>query len=1013
MQWRINSHASSQGAVKSTIKLALLFLLSCACSTWGILIAQNNPRDIEARLPTLRGKEKIKTLLQLSMKSGKIPLGKRLAYGNQALELSIELNDGELHAKSLRRIGDIYKKIGKDNKALEYFQESLKIAETNKDQNGISICLNKIGLIYKHLNQYKKALDFLFRAVETWKNLGNKKQMAASLNNIGLVYKNMHDYDKALEYSLKSLKLKEELGNKKGISATLNNIALIYRQQGNKQKALDFLLQSLELKKELGNQKGIAISLNNIGLLYKDLFNYDKALECVIRSLKIKETQGDKKAIASSLNNIGLIYMELEDNDQALKYYQRALEIHKDLENRKGIATSFNNVGLIYNRLKNYDKALASHDRAKKVHEQLNNQEGIANSLNNIGLVYRNLNDFGRALTYHKEALKINEKIKDKDGTSSSLNNMGMTCILLNQYEQAIRHFLRSLEIKKEIGDKKGMSGILIRLGEIYVKTKNFKKALPYIRKSLKLAVEIQGKNTLKDCYKTLSDLYYEKKDYKKAFEYFKRFGTVKDSIVTRESSNKIASLRATLEAERENRAQEIEILKKDNTIKDLKLNRQKLMKNIFIIASFVFSLFILIILYMYRLKSKSEKKLKVALDNTVHEIEERKKVEKEKQQLQDQLFQSQKLESLGRLAGGIAHDFNNLLTGIMGYAELLKMKHYDKQQIESRAADTIYKNSIAAQILTKQLLGFARKGKYNTVPLNLNNVIKEIVNVLEKIFEKTIKINYDLDTYVKSVDADENQIIQVLTNLIINAKDAMSEGGEITFKTENVYIGEANTSLYPEIIKPGHFVRLSISDTGIGMTKEIIEHIFEPFFTTKEKNKGTGLGLATVYGIIKNHNGYIFCQSQPNAGTTFTIFLPPGIKEIIKEKEEVTNKTGTGKILVVDDEEFVLNLSKDLLKRLGYDVILADSGNKAVGIYTKNIHQINLVLLDIIMPGKDGMETFQALKKINPHIKVLFFSGFNKNKKIDEVLEEGVVGFIEKPFNMKILSDALSKLIG
>ena len=1012
MQCCEDRYTFGQKSIKSTIKQSLLFLLFCVWGAWGILIAQNNTEGIESRLHSLQGKEKIEALYELSMQSGKIPLEKRLAYGNQALKLSIELDDDKLHAKSLYGIGSIYKEIGKDNKALEYFQKSLKIAESNKDQKNIAICSNKIGLIYKHLNQYKKALDFLFRAVETRKKVGDKKRMAAYLNNIALVYKSMNDYDKALEYSLKSLKLKEESGDKKGISVTLNNIALLYRQQGKKQKALDFLLQSLKLKKELGNQKGIAISLNNIGLLYKDLFNYDKALEYFIQSLKIKETRGDKKAIASSLNNIGVIYMDLEDNEQALEYYQRALKLNKDLDNRKGIATSFNNVGIIYNRLTKYDTALASHEKAKKIHGQLNNREGIANSLINTGLVYRNLKDFNRALTYFQEALKINEKIKDKDGTSSSLNNIGMTYILLNQYEQAVRHFLRSLEIKKEIGDTKGMAGILIRLGEIYVKTKNFKKALPYIQKSIKLAGEIQEKNTLKECYKTLSELYYEKKDYKKAFEYFKRFGTIKDSIVTRDSSNKIASMRTTLEVERENRKQEIEILKKDNAIKDLKLNRQNLMKNTFIIAFFVFSLFILIILYMYRLKSKSGKKLKVALDNTVHEIEERKKVEKEKQQLQDQLFQSQKLESLGRLAGGIAHDFNNLLTGIMGYAELLKMKLTDNKKIEGRAADTIYKNSIAAQELTKQLLRFARKGKYNPIPLNLNNVIKETVSVLEKIFGKNIKINYDLDHYVKNVDADENQIIQVLTNLIINAKDAMPKGGEITFKTGNISISEANKSFYPEIIKPGQYVRLSISDTGIGMTKEIIDQIFEPFFTTKGKDKGTGLGLATVYGIVKNHNGYVFCQSQPGAGTTFTILLPPGNKELIKEKEEVANKTGTGKILVVDDEEFVLNISKDFLKRLGYDVILADSGNKAVEIYTKNIHQIDLVLLDIIMPGKDGMETFQALKKIDPHVRVLFFSGFSKNKKVNEVLEEGVVGFIEKPFNMKILSDALSNLL-
>lgn len=1051
-----NSPRGGQKLLKSIIKVTLLFILFLLLFPWSITAAQDNTEnkieDIESHLPSLQGKKKIEALHKLSTTPGRIPIEKRIAYGIQALILSRELEDGELHSKSLRSLGEIYEEIGDQNRTLEYYQKSLIIAETNNDQNSIAICLNKIGLIYKHLGQYKKALEILLRAEETYKDTGNKKRLAAvlnniglvykslnnynrsmeynlkslkikeelgdkkgiskTLNNIGLVYKNMNNFSRALEYNLKSLKIKEELGDKKGISKTLNNIGLLYRRQGKKHKALNSLLESLKIKEEVGDKKGISISLNNIGLLYKDLFNYDKALEYFIRSLKMKEPLDEKKAIASSLNNIGVIYMELEDNHQALEYYQRALQINKELNNIKGIATSYNNIGIIYNRSNNHIEALEFHSKAKKLHNRLNNKEGIANSLNNMGLVYRSLKDYDRALTYHLEALKINEEIQEKEGISSSLNNIGMTYIRLNQYEQAVRHFQRSLEIKREIEDKSGTAHILIRLGEIYVNTKNLKKALPYIQKSLKLAEEIEEKNTIKECYKTLSDLYSEKKDYKRALEYFKRFRTIEDSIITRDSSNKIASLRAKLEAEREKQEQEIEILKKVNAIKDLKLNRQKVMRRTYTIAFFVFFVLILVILYMYRLKSKSGKQLTQALEETVHEIDARKKVELEKKQLQEQLFQSQKLESLGRLAGGIAHDFNNLLTGIMGYAEILKMKLTKNQQLESRAADTIYKNSIAAQELTKRLLGFARKGKYNPVSLSLNDTIKDTISVLEKIFGKNIRLKFDLAPQIKWIDADENQITQVLTNLIINAKDAMPEGGEITFNTRNVDISEENSSIYPEIIKPGPYVKLSISDTGIGMTKEILNQIFEPFFTTKEKDKGTGLGLATVYGIIKNHEGYVFCQSQPNKGTTFDIFLPPGEKGLIKKEKKNKNITGSGTILVVDDEESILKVSKDFLVRLGYKVLSTKNCNEAVETYTNNTHQIDLVLLDIIMPGKDGLETLQELKKINPHVKVLFFSGFSKNKKINEVLEEGVVEFIEKPFNMNLLSAIVSKML-
>ncbi|MFC1725707.1 ATP-binding protein [candidate division KSB1 bacterium] len=255
-------------------------------------------------------------------------------------------------------------------------------------------------------------------------------------------------------------------------------------------------------------------------------------------------------------------------------------------------------------------------------------------------------------------------------------------------------------------------------------------------------------------------------------------------------------------------------------------------------------------------------------------DITEIKKAEEAKKKLEEQLLHVQKMESIGRLAGGIAHDFNNILGSIMGFSEVLQMKFPDRSSVEGKAADAIIRGVERAADLTKQLLGFARGGKYEPKPLNMNQVIRDTIKMSEKIFEKNIEVKLDFADNLKYIEADEHQMDQVLTNLIINAKDAMPAGGEILFKTENVFLSNEYVNKYPEF-KAGNYVKISIIDTGTGMPKDIKDKIFEPFFSTKGIGKGTGLGLATVYGIVKNHGGHITVYSEPGVGTTFTIYMP------------------------------------------------------------------------------------------------------------------------------------------
>ncbi len=386
-------------------------------------------------------------------------------------------------------------------------------------------------------------------------------------------------------------------------------------------------------------------------------------------------------------------------------------------------------------------------------------------------------------------------------------------------------------------------------------------------------------------------------------------------------------------------------------------------------------------------------------------------RTEKEKSKLEEQLYKAQKMESIGRLAGGIAHDFNNVLTSIMGYAELLSLKFNDTSTPEGEAAGIIIQGTERASDLTKQLLGFARGGKYNPVPLNINSVIQNVVKVSEKIFEKSIEVVYELEESIHNIEADKNQLDQVLTNLIINARDAMPEGGKVIFATENTEITQDVRSDLPELI-PGRYVKLVVTDTGIGMLKEVREKIFEPFYTTKGKGKGTGLGLATVYGIITNHNGYVFVDSEPGIGTSFTIYLPVTDRELLEEVIEKDFIKGDAVILIVDDEQSVRDLAQKMLSLLGYSVLTADDGNNAVQFIREKKDQIDLVIVDMIMPNLGGKETIIEMKKIAPDLRIVLASGYSQDGKALDILEGGNIEFIQKPFRMQELSEVISKAL-
>ncbi len=400
-----------------------------------------------------------------------------------------------------------------------------------------------------------------------------------------------------------------------------------------------------------------------------------------------------------------------------------------------------------------------------------------------------------------------------------------------------------------------------------------------------------------------------------------------------------------------------------------------------------------------------------IGIQGMMRDITERKKAELDKKNLEEQLFQAQKMESIGRLAGGIAHDFNNILSSIMGYAELLKMHVTKENSTEGKAVNVILKGSKKAAALTRQLLGFARRDQTNPIPLIINNIIYESVRVSERIFEKMIKVAYDLEKDVNIIEADKNQLDQIFTNLLINAKDAMPEGGEILFKTENVDLSKKSAIKHTQL-SPGNYVLVTVSDTGFGMPEGIKTNIFEPFFTTKGEGKGTGLGLAMVYGIVKNHGGHIEVESDIGKGTTFKIYFPASDKTIEDFSNEVEIVQGKETILVIDDEDDVRNFAKTLLEKIGYKVITAKDGFEALDIYFIKKDKIDLIILDMIMPKLTGIKTFEQLKQMDPEVKVLVVSGYSKEGQAEEILNKGALGFVQKPFSLEKLSKAIRKIL-
>lgn len=375
------------------------------------------------------------------------------------------------------------------------------------------------------------------------------------------------------------------------------------------------------------------------------------------------------------------------------------------------------------------------------------------------------------------------------------------------------------------------------------------------------------------------------------------------------------------------------------------------------------------------------------------------------------QIQRALKMETIGTLAGGIAHEFNNLLMGIQGNASLMLLNTVstDPGYKRLKSIEKLVQNG---SILTGQLLGYARKGKYQVRSINLNKLVENTSDTFGRT-RKDITVHKELAGDLFMVEADQRQIEQVLLNLYVNAAYAMSGGGNLFLKTMNVTHKDIGAEIHRP--KSGNYVKLVVTDTGTGMEEKTLERIFDPFFTTKEIGQGTGLGLASAYGIIKAHGGYIDVQSEKGKGTSFKIYLP-ATKAVVRNQGAVVREEQLlmrhKTILLVDDEELVLEVSQEMLKAMDYDALTAKGGEEAMEVYKKCRDTIDLVLLDMVMPDMGGSKVYDRLKEMNPDVKVLLSSGYSINGEATEIMARGCNGFIQKPFNFKDLSQEIKKIL-
>ncbi len=701
---------------------------------------------------------------------------------------------------------------------------SKKALEKSKNRNTRFIAYKNLGLAYYFTTEYDSALYYYDKALSISQKIKNKKEKADLLNNIGLCYINKNEFKKAFEYFNKALEISKKIDYKSGLADSYYNLGNLYWKTARYEKALKFYNDALKLYQKLNDEKSASSALNNIGNTYYKMKDYKTAVRFYLKSLTKKEKTGENPL--SVLNNIAALYIKLGEYQKALHYLQKALFYCQKTDKK--------NLSLIYS---------------------------------NMGSIYLEINSDSTAIKYLKKALKLKQEFNDQKGISIVLNKIGSIYAKQNKLNKALENYSKSYQIRKNLPDNEGISNILFNMGILYMKLKDISKAKSYLLQAETIMKQNKDYENLVKLYLKLAELEKLRKNYKAALNYSNKVVALKDSVFKEKNEKQIRELLAKYETEKKEK--QIELLSKNNKIKELQLSKQRTLLYTFI---FGFVLISFLALYIWNLKQNelaAEKKIQNKIKNWNIELQMRVKEELKKIESQRQLLiQKSKLESLGKLAAGIAHEINQPLGGISMaleniYFSIIEKDENEKYYLEKLDDIKSYIKRISAiinhirifsrdQAVDKSEMFFAEEAIDNAISIIGTQYKKHKINIIK-----------EFDKNRKKIKGNKFKLEQVILNLFTNAKDALEERKNSTDK-------------YIKIITDykDNICVIKIIDNGIGISQNIIDKIFDPFFTTKSPEKGTGLRLSIVYGIVKEMKGDIKVFSNQNQ-TEFKLVFP------------------------------------------------------------------------------------------------------------------------------------------
>ena len=868
------------------------------------VFAQKNVDSLKNLLPEISGPEKIDVLQELALELWQILPEQRLAYAEQALALAEESGDNERKIHILRAIAIVYENENDFTTALHYYEQAYTIAE-EIDHKGLLVRTGiDAGFSYGDLGEYDRAMEYLRNALAITENTEFNELAHLVLTDIGSLYEYMGNFEEAIVYHRKALQKAEAQGDIRETGYINRQIGIVYAGVNSYNKAMEYYLTALRIAEKAEDWPLTAGLSNDIGILYSDIGNFDKALEYLRKSIEIADLIGDKLEIAAATENIGNAYSDNERFDMAVHFFLDASTLYEELNLTEDMANALSMAAEMYLLSNEYDKTLETALQARAIAEEIDLNIMESNNLITIGDMYVDSGKRDEALRYYQDALQTVKDTGEHEYIMYAYQALGNIYVDQKNYDTGIEHLQKALESAEKSSIKEDIVQCYDIIYNAYNDMGDYRNAAAYL--SLFVALNDSMLSERSDAsIATLQAVYdLEKKETEIALlerDYAVQELELNRNILVRNSAigglfiviiffamiyfryNEKKKTEETLR-ESEQKFKDLANLLPDvifeidmngeltfvnqESYKTFGYTQEEFEKGLNVLQMYIPEDHDRLRQYrkevLYGTNSGSIEGTALKKDGStfpliVHsnpifknnkimglrgiaiDITEEKLAEKERKNLEEQFFQAQKLESIGRLAGGVAHDFNNILTSILGHAELLKMKFDDTSSRENRAADIIFKGVKKATDLTKRLLGFAREGKYNPIPLNINQVINDTLKVSEKIFEKNINVKYNFEENINNIEADKNQIDQVLTNLIINAKDAMPKGGELIFKTENIYADKEYVKQHLDF-NPGDYVRISIRDTGTGMTKVVKNKIFDPFFTTKVMKKESGL---------------------------------------------------------------------------------------------------------------------------------------------------------------------------